>query len=476
MAFLSIPGFNTFSTGAISSGSGLLPIDSNVAAAFAVQLGANYTFASISDGINYEIIKIDGVSGANLVIERAQDGTTASAFPIGSCIRYVWTTEGISAVAAGGSLVLTGTGVVTATQTGPNAWTISVEMPTIDATLPIEVMGGWPAWEVAFQGNYGACCCGSGGGGSGGTITEITGSGLVTVAGGTGPTVNIDVAVLNLIAGTNVTITGTYPNFTINASGGGGGSGTVTSVSGAGKITISGSPTVNPTVNLNANFSAGAIYNGVTFDKWGTITAIDSVFQPVNLITTTTTCVLIGIAGTPPSGAHATINLASATTSDAGIAKLAIPDAAHSRDSSDATSIVTPKGLDAVLNAYVPPAPTPVTQVSSSTFTADAPSSYTNGLSSSILVPVLAAGQVAIINAAASVTDTSVTSPPLWGLGVFVGSSLVQGVKAIYTGTHFMRFIVTGPQAPTTYTLKTSALSGTMSVVAQELDATILPP
>jgi hypothetical protein len=57
-----------------------------------------------------------------------------------------------------------------------------------------------------------------------GTATNVTG--LVAVAnGGTGTTTP------SLVAGTHVTISGTWPNQTINATGGGGGGGTVTTVS-----------------------------------------------------------------------------------------------------------------------------------------------------------------------------------------------------------------------------------------------------
>jgi hypothetical protein len=64
---------------------------------------------------------------------------------------------------------------------------------------------------------------------TGGPITTsgtiVLGGTLAVASGGTGT------ATPELVAGTNVTITGTWPNQTINASGGGGGSGTVTTVS-----------------------------------------------------------------------------------------------------------------------------------------------------------------------------------------------------------------------------------------------------
>jgi hypothetical protein len=72
-----------------------------------------------------------------------------------------------------------------------------------------------------------------------GTASNVTGT-VAVANGGTGTTNPA------LVAGTNVTITGTWPNQTINASGGGGG--TVTSVSGTAPISSSGGTT--PTISI----------------------------------------------------------------------------------------------------------------------------------------------------------------------------------------------------------------------------------
>jgi hypothetical protein len=102
---------------------------------------------------------------------------------------------------------------------------------------------------------------------SSGTLTNATGLPLTTGVTGLLPVANggTGTATPALVAGTNVTITGTWPNQTINASGGGSGSGTVTSVAVSGGttgLTTSGGPiTTSGTITLAGTL---AIANGGT--------------------------------------------------------------------------------------------------------------------------------------------------------------------------------------------------------------------
>lgn len=94
-----------------------------------------------------------------------------------------------------------------------------------------------------------------------GTLSlTYSGTALPVVNGGTGTTTPA------LVAGTNVTITGTWPNNTINASGGGG-SGTVTSVglSAPSIFTVSSSPvTTSGTLTFTYSGLALPVANGGT--------------------------------------------------------------------------------------------------------------------------------------------------------------------------------------------------------------------
>jgi len=101
---------------------------------------------------------------------------------------------------------------------------------------------------------------------SGGTATNLTGLPLSTGVTGTLPVANggTGTATPSIVAGTNVTVTGTWPNQTIAASGGGG-SGTVTSVDVSGGttgLTTSGGPvTTTGTITLAGTL---AVANGGT--------------------------------------------------------------------------------------------------------------------------------------------------------------------------------------------------------------------
>ena len=110
-----------------------------------------------------------------------------------------------------------------------------------------------------------------------GTASNVTGT-VAVANGGTGTTTPA------LVAGTNVTITGTWPNQTINSTGGGG-SGTVTSVAASvpAFLSIAGSPiTTSGTLAITYSGTALPIANGGT----GQTTAAAS-FNALSPVTST---------------------------------------------------------------------------------------------------------------------------------------------------------------------------------------------
>jgi hypothetical protein len=122
---------------------------------------------------------------------------------------------------------------------------------------------------------------------SGGPVTTagvITLGGILNVAnGGTGT------ATPALVAGTNVTITGTWPNQTINSSGGGGGgSGTVTTVSVVSANGLAGTvanATTTPAITLSTSVTGILKGNGTAISS---ATAGTDYQAPITLTTTGT--------------------------------------------------------------------------------------------------------------------------------------------------------------------------------------------
>jgi hypothetical protein len=162
---------------------------------------------------------------------------------------------------------LTGAGATTVTGTYPN-FTISstVGVTSVAATVPSFLsISGSPITS------------------SGTLAISYSATPLPVANGGTGT------ATPALVAGTNVTITGTWPNQTINASGGGGGSGTVTSVAaltlgttGTDLSSTVATGTTTPVITLNVPTASATNRGALSAADWtafnnkgsGTVTSV----------------------------------------------------------------------------------------------------------------------------------------------------------------------------------------------------------
>ena len=161
--------------------------------------------------------------------------------------------------------------------------------PSLVAGSNVTITGTWPNQTVASTGGGGVTSFSAGSTGltpATATTGAVTLAGTLAVAnGGTGT------ATPSLIAGTNVSITGTWPNQTINSSGGGGGGmvypgagiplstgtawGTSYNSTGTGDVVLSTSPTlVTPLLGTptSGNFSTGT-FTWPTFNQNTTGTA-----------------------------------------------------------------------------------------------------------------------------------------------------------------------------------------------------------
>jgi hypothetical protein len=232
---------------------------------------------------------------------------------------------------------------------------------------------------------------------SGGPVTTagvITLAGVLNVAnGGTGT------ATPGLVAGTNVTITGTWPNQTINSSGGGGGGGTVTSVnlSAPAIFTVTGSPvTTSGTLTLSYSGTALPVANGGT----GATTLTGYVYGNGTSAMTASTSI-------PTAALSGTVTNAQLANNSITLGSTAISLGA------------TASTLDGLASVAVTADPTTAFQL--------ATKQYVDGLVSSGLVyhqPV----QVATTASLASITGGAVTYNQPGGAGVGVGATLTLSV------------------------------------------------
>jgi len=168
---------------------------------------------------------------------------------------------------SGGSGTVTSVSVVTANGfAGTVATATTTPAITLTTSITGVLKGNGTAISAATAGTDYLIPGGALGTPSSGTLTNATGLSLTTGVTGVLPVVNggTGTATPALVAGTNVTITGTWPNQTINSTGGGG-SGTVTSINVSGGttgLTATGGPiTTSGTITLGGLL---AIANGGT--------------------------------------------------------------------------------------------------------------------------------------------------------------------------------------------------------------------
>ena len=256
---------------------------------------------------------------------------------------------------------------------------------------------------------------------SAGTATNV--SGIVAVAnGGTGT------ATPGLVAGSNVTITGTWPNQTISSTAAGGGGGTVTSVSGTGTVsgltltgtvTSSGSLTLGGTLsvansattatNLNTasaivardasgNFSAGTITAALTGNVTGNLTGnvTGNVSGTAATITgtysgtITSSQITTGLGFTPYSATNPNGYITSAGTAANVSGTVAVANGGTGVTSSTGTGSVVLSSAPTLVN------PT-ITNYTETTYTANTSTAITVSLANGTL-------QILTLTAAATIT------------------------------------------------------------------------
>ena len=92
--------FATTISAAINSSVTTIPIVS--AAGFPTLVGSDYSYCTLykESPLTLEIVKVTAVSGTNLTVVRAQESTTAAAFPLGASFELRITAAGLNEVSS----------------------------------------------------------------------------------------------------------------------------------------------------------------------------------------------------------------------------------------------------------------------------------------------------------------------------------------------------------------------------------------
>jgi len=213
-----------------------------------------------------------GVTGTLPIANGGTNATTAATARSNILPSYAGNANKVLAVNAGATDVeyvsVGGTGSVTDVSVvsanglaGTVATSTTTPAITLSTTVTGVVKGNGTALSAATAGTDYVAPGGALGTPSSGTLTNTTGLPLTTGVTGLLPVANggTGTATPAIVAGTNVTVSGTWPNQTINATAGG--SGTVTSVGGTGTVngltltgtvTTSGNLTLGGTLDLSA--------------------------------------------------------------------------------------------------------------------------------------------------------------------------------------------------------------------------------
>lgn len=450
MAFVAITLFQSPLTAFLTAASTTMKVSSAAAAQISAALApGDFTIFLISNGVQSEIVYCTGAVGTTATITRAQEGTVASNFAVNTSVRFVWTPVGVQAQAGGGSAGITIAGDnSTAVTGGPFDFVVDTPYQALTAGTGISVSGGPFNWTITNTLP-----------GSVTTPTVVTGSGVADVTPISGG-YNVDVPLINFTNGTGISITGTWPNFTVtNTAPASGGSGTVTSVTAGGGITVTGTPTVAPVVALTPTGISAGTYGGITINVYGQISAVAS-----SLITSITSSDSSITVAAPVAGV-VDIKAPDATTSVKGRVKLAVPNVAGSSDPADSTSAVSPAGVAAVLAAAVP------IIVSADIVNVALPSaSYSNIIVSSASPINLAAGKTAIVRCQVDVADTATpTNIPNFGISLFLGVTFIDGNEDnTACGSRELVVKLTGPQTGTLI-LATTPMVGAFTVQSRSI-------
>lgn len=450
MAFVPLLGFQTNLAATLLNSATQMLLPASAASTIASLVGVgDYSILALNNGVNFEIVYVTGVTGGAVNIMRAQEGTTAFTFGTGTDVRFVWTPVGIQETATAGTPV-TITGINAASVTGSPNYVVDVPETAITAGTGISVTGAFPNFTITNTDP-----------GIPVPPTEVTGSGVAQVTSIlTGYNVNVDPVIFT--NGTGISVSGTYPNFTItNTAPSPASPGTVTVVTPGTGIAITGTPSIAPVVGLaNSGVTAGT-YGGITVNAQGQITNMAA--NLITSITSNTTSLTV----TTPTVGEVQLTQALATTATPGIVPLAAASSAASNNASDSTSAVTPAGINAVIAALPSTAPT----ISGAASLVPLSSAlYTTSVGGSTVAINLASGKKALVTAFMEMTDpANPTIVQTFAFGLFNGATLLAGNSSLPSSARTLSTVLTGPITGS-LVLQHTALAGTTQLDSYALN------
>lgn len=416
--------------------------------------GTDETWLILRSGPVSEVVRVTAVNGTYLTADRGQEGTLAQPFPAGSEIAYILTTTAV--LQEVGTVLPTQISLepdeplLTLTLVGPNNYLLGSNTPSIVGVGTIDVMGEWPNLEISYTPPADACCGGGSSGGGSGDI-QLYGDGIVETTDFGGGSWGIYAPAVQLSSGAGISVSGTFPNFTISATSTGG----VSSVAAGAGLQLTGSPTVNPTLSMANTGVVPGDYGGFVINARGQITAVPAGFNPISSI------VAEGALNMSRAGGVVTL-----TVDDAGVGVPGVVALADSTayDPDDDTNAITPAGVATALETLIT-----ANVNGNSAYIGDADGEYTNVISGATAAISLEAGQKGLVIAEVTVIDPGApTVPPVYGIGVFNSlPARVQSNRKIPQCQQSMSFVIEGP-INTSFSLITTDL-GSATLVSYSM-------
>lgn len=422
-----------------------MQLDASSAAQLKMLLGSSdWTFMLIGAGATCEVVQVFYSASTNFPITRQQDGSLLNAHVAGDPAHFELTALAVAAEVTPVPMTVVGQNLAQVSTSGLDV-TVDIPEPAFTGS-GVAITGTWP--NIAFTVTEDdTSCCGGSSGGSGG-VTSVYGAGLATAVQ-SGAVVTITVPE-PAFTGSGITISGSWPNLVFTA--GGGSAGTVTSVTAGTGVTITGTPSIAPVVNIAATGVAAGTYGGLTINAQGQLIAIDPAFNPPSSIVSGSAAITSARVGNVQT-------LTATLAAEGVVGVVALADASDPLDPTDHSTAVNPALLASVVAAL---AGTTVSGVS--TYTAVSTGLYTNIISGAILAVAIPSGESLLVRAHVTMVNTTTPLTPVaFGMAIFntAGSgTIIQGDQSMTQSQQTMDIIIAGPLTTSLALLTTAVPSG----------------